>query len=159
MKHATSIFILSLLLIVSGCGGGSSDSGGSSDGGTIPKSLVGTYTGTFDGRGTNANGPFTCSGSFQMTISQSGGNLVVRVNVDPIVVTPCDGAFNVTATGTYNPTNGVVSFGNTSGSTTVSVSGNATEKEGQITLSGAWSITETSSSTVIASGTWMANKQ
>ena len=159
MKHVASIFLFSIFLALNGCGGGSSDSGGGSDNGTAPESLIGTYNGTFNGSGTNANGPFTCSGTFQMSISQSGSNLVVRLNIDPVVITPCDNAFDFTGTGTYNPNTGVVGMSTTSGNTTISVNGTATEKDGKITISGVWSTIETNSSDVIASGTWTATKQ
>lgn len=159
MKHAASIFFFSVLLILGGCGGGSSDSGSGSDGGTVPQSLVGTYSGTFQGSGTNANGSFTCSGAFQMTISQSGSNLVVRLRLDPVVVTPCDNAFDFTGGGTYNPTTGAVSITSSVGNTTISINGEASESNGKIMISGSWSTTETNSNDVIAAGTWTATTQ
>lgn len=158
MKHATSFLLFFIFLSLSACGGGSSDSGGGGDT-TTPESLVGTYTGTFNGRGTNANGPFTCSGKFQMTISQSGSNLVVRLNVDPIVITPCNNVFNFSGSGNYNSSTGAVSMTGKSGNTTISINGTASEKNEQVTMSGSWSQIETNSSDVIASGTWTATKQ
>ena len=158
MKHAFSFVLVFFFLITAACGGGSSDSGSGSTEGTVPQNIVGTYSGTFEGRGTNANGAFTCNGTFSMTISQSGGNLVVNLTVDTIVITPCNDAFNFSGSGSYNQTTGNISITVEQGGTTISLSGTATERDGQITMSGQWSTSETSSNNVIASGNWTANR-
>ena len=94
-----------------------------------------------------------------MTITQSGSNLAVNLVIDPIVVTPCDNAFNFSGGGTYNPNNGNISITVNKGGITISINGTATEQNGQITMSGQWSTSEISSNNVIASGNWSARRQ
>ena len=159
MKYAFSLFLVSFYLVFAGCGGGSSDSGGGSGEGTVPQDIAGTYSGTFQGSGTTANGTFTCNGTFDMTITQSGGNLAVSVIINPVVITQCDNAFNFSGGGSYNQTTGNISITAVQGGTNISINGTVTERDGQITASGQWSTTEVSSNKVIASGNWSARRK
>ena len=159
MKHVFSFVLVSFFLIFTGCGGGSSDSGSGSSKGTVPQNIVGTYSGAWEGSGTNANGPFTCAGTFLMSISQSGGTLVARLNITSEGVTPCDEGFNFTGGGNYNQTTGNISITAEQGGTTISINGTVTERDGQITMSGQWSTSEISSNNVIASGNWSATRR
>ena len=157
MKQAVSIVLV--FLIVTACGGGSSESGTGPGEGTVPDSVVGTYSGTFEGSGTNANGPFTCAGTFLMTISQSGGALVARLSITSPGISPCDEGFSFSGSGNYNSTTGNITISGEQGGTTISLVGTATEQDGQVTMSGRWSTIETASANVIASGTWTATEE
>ena len=162
VKHIFSTFLLSLFLILTACGGGSSSSDGggdSMDGTTIPPIIAGSYTGTWEGSGTNASGVFTCEGTFTLNISQSGSTIVVTFSVvasGASGAAQCTEAFNFTGNGTYNASNGALAILSVQDSITAALSGTASEQAGKITLSGTWSTTETASANVVASGTWTA---
>ena len=162
VKYVFSTFLLSLSLMLTACGGGSSSSDGGGDPvdpTTIPAVISGSYSGTWEGSGTNASGTFTCEGTFTLNVSQSGSTIVVTYSV----VTSggsgtgqCTEAFNFTGNGTYNASNGALGILSVQDTITAALSGTASEQAGKITLSGTWSTTESASANVVASGTWTA---
>lgn len=165
MKTAFSTFLVTMYLLLAACGGGSSSSDGggdSTEGATIPQNISGSYSGTWEGSGVGVAGVFTCEGTFNLNISQSGSTITVAFSVvssSGSGTGQCVQAFSFSGNGTYNATTGEVAILAVNGGITVSVNGVASEQGGIITLSGAWSTTATNSANVIASGTWTAVSQ
>ncbi len=159
MKRAlVQVFLVAFVFAVVGCGGGeTSDGAGGSSGATNanPDSIAGTYSGTWEGRGTSATGTFVCSGEFVMVISQSGAQVVVALTL----VTgsgECDDFFAFSGSGSYVSSTGEISVSAPIGDNTVNLVGTATGQTGQVTINGRWSTIVTNSANVVASGTWTA---
>ena len=164
MLRQPLFYVLMILsLAVTGCGGGSSStgSGSSTDTGTsspsvaAPEVVSGSYSGSWEGSGTNAAGTFVCSGQFGMVLSQSGTDLDVTLSL--LTGTgECNDFFEVSGFGTYLSSTGELTFSASVGENTISVVGTATEQNGTITFAGRWSATNSASNIVVASGTWTA---
>lgn len=162
VKTAFSTILISLFFVLAGCGGGSS----SSDGGgepppeaTVPQTISGSYSGTWEGSGTNASGVFTCEGEFNLNISQSGSTIAVAFSVissSGSGTGQCTEAFSFTGNGIYNAGNGDLAILSIAADITAALNGGASEQGGKITINGTWSTTDTNSADVIASGTWTA---
>ena len=165
MKTAFSTLLVSMFLFLTACGGGSS----SSDGGgapppeaTVPQDISGGYSGTWEGSGRDVSGVYTCEGTFDLEITQSGSTITVSFSVTSSAGSGnarCTEPFSFSGGGTYNSTNGTLAILSVIGEITVALSGSASELGGKITLGGTWSTTETNSAAVIASGTWAAESQ
>lgn len=156
MKTALVLFFVFLGL--TGCGGGDSSDGaggGEPDPGAPPADIAGNYKGTWNGSGTDANGRFTCSGSFTMSITQSGSSLVIKMSVLN-GTGECDEAFEFSGGGTYNATTGEISMSLESTPNTADITGTVVQTDLVITMSGQWSITDSASASVLSSGTWKA---
>ncbi len=149
---------MAFTLAIAGCGGGGSStgSGGSSDAsGTTPENIAGSYSGAWQGNGTNASGPFICAGEFSMMISQSGS--VVTATLALVTGSgECNDFFNSPGSGSYLASNGEMTITLIVGDDTVTIIGTAMEQDGNITFTGRWSSIVTASGNVVASGTWTA---
>lgn len=168
MKTAISTLLVSMVLLLAACGGGSSSSDGGTalppepEDATVPQDISGSYSGTFEGSGTNASGVYTCSGTFDLDITQSGSTITVVFSVTSSTgsgTARCTEPFSFSGNGTYNSTNGAIAILSTTSQITAAINGEASELAGKITMIGNWSTTETNSASVIASGTWSAESK
>lgn len=156
MKRVLSTVLATLFLVVTGCGGsGDTSDGGGAEEPVNPQNIAGTYSGTWEGSGTDENGVFTCSGEFVVTITQGG--IVITANFNLVTgMGPCNDFFDAPGNGTYDASTGEVRLELVAGANTVDIVGTATLQGSGITLSGQWSTINTVSNAVVASGTWVA---
>lgn len=144
-----------LLLTVTGCGGGDSSDGADSDT-TFPADISGTYSLQWSGGGTGATGAFTCSGTATLTLVQAGtvlsATLVLQSDTGD-----CEDWFDWSGGGSYASSTGAINMGTEIGDNTVILTGAASQAaDGTITLSGQWTVINTASADVVASGSWSA---
>ena len=165
MKTAFSTLLVSTFLLLAACGGGSSSSNGGGEPpqeATIPQNISGSYSGSWEGSGRDVSGVYTCEGTFNLNITQSGSTITVSFSVTSSSGTGaarCKEPFSFSGGGTYNSTNGALAILSVIGDVTAAINGTASELGGKITLRGTWSTTETNSAAVIAGGTWTAESQ
>jgi hypothetical protein len=162
VKTLFSTVTVTVVLLISACGGGSSSSDGGGDPppeASIPQSIAGSYQGTWEGSGRDVSGVYTCEGTFNLTVTQSGSTVTVAFSVvssSGSGTARCTEAFSFSGDGVYNANTGEVSILSTIGNVTAALSGTASELGGTISMSGNWSTTDAKSAGVIASGTWTA---
>ena len=162
MRNLIPKVLVLLLLTATGCGGGGDSSdgaGGENAGGAgvgIPIDISGTYSLRWSGGGTNAMGAFTCSGTSTMTLTQSGTVLTARLILQS-ETGDCEDWFDLSMGGTYASSTGEINMSTEIGANTVIVTGTASQAvDGTVTLSGQWTVIDTASADVVASGDWSA---
>ncbi len=96
-------------------------------------------------------------GTLNMKISQSGSTLVVTSNVKT-EEGDCEDDFEFSAgsRGSYISNTGAISITSAQDGNTLSLNGIATEQDGNIRISGQWSVIDTASADVVSAGTWSA---